>query len=83
MAKRIFSDFLQEPQNTSETILRLLIHETSKIYEKVTGKKWIDDTQVCTQNEINIFNLFKKEHPEYFTEQNNENMQKNLKRIPD
>lgn len=82
IAREYFMRHLRKSQNTSEIILRLLIHEITLIYEEVTHKKYVDEAQaLLTDDEANIYSKFKNEHPEYFTEQSNKNMQKTLKKI--
>ncbi len=82
-AKRFFTSYLRKSQNTSETILRLLIHEIIGIYLDVTGKKQLDAAKQIIEEELNIYNEIKTDHPEYFTKKTNENLLKNLKKIPD
>ena len=75
--------YLRQNQNTSEIILRSLIHETIHLYEEMTSKKFLNHNKtLVTEDEINIYTKFQNEHPEYFTKQSNENMLKTLKKIP-
>lgn len=75
---------LRQKQSTSETILRSLIHEIIRIYEEMTSKEYLDHKKMLvSEDEINIYNKFRNEHPEYFTKQSNENVLKTIKKLPD
>ena len=81
--KRYLIRYLRQSQNTSEIILRSLIHETIHIYEEITSKKFLTyNKTLVTKDEINIYDKFQKEHPEYFTKQSNKNLLKTLEKIP-
>ena len=83
MAREDFMRYFSQSKSTSETILHLLIHEIIRIYEEVTQKIYLKQSlELVTNDEIDIYNKFHKDHPEYFTKQSNENMQKTIGKIP-
>jgi len=81
-AKEFFTHYLRKSQNTSEAILRLLIHETIRVSEDIADKRLLDNAKAVTEDERSIYNKFKNEHPEYFTKKSNEHMLNTLKKIP-
>jgi hypothetical protein len=82
-ARRFLIKHFHQDFSLPETILLGLIHETIHLYEEVTGRTFLNHSKTpLTEAEKTIFMWFKNDHPEYFSPENERNMAKTLRKIP-